>query len=84
MEGEICQHLNVFLHKGWTQGLKMSWAADKGMQSDICQSIQLPMAWSSLFNMVRGALGVGCTLYRTEHSWPVGNSFGREPSLLET
>lgn len=36
------------------QGRKISRAADKGRQSDICQSRQLPMAGSSLFNTVWG------------------------------
>lgn len=37
------------------RGLKISWAADKRMQSDICQSIHLPMVWRSLFLVVWGS-----------------------------
>lgn len=36
--------------------MKMSWAADKGMQSDIPQSMPLPMAGSPLFDTVWGGL----------------------------
>jgi hypothetical protein len=53
--GEICQHLSLFLCKGWT-GFENELGADKGMQCDICHSIHLPMAWSSLFNTVWGSL----------------------------
>lgn len=81
--GEICQPLSLFLHKGWT-GLEISWAADKRMQSDICQSIHLPMVWWSLFLMIWGLSHVGCTRYPTGCFLPTGNSFGRDPSLLET
>lgn len=44
-------------------GVKINWAADKGTQSDICQSPQLPMAGSSLFHTVRGlsAWAAHCT-----------------------
>lgn len=48
-------------------GMKISRAADKGMQSDICQSMQLPMTGSSLFNMVWGlpAKAAHCTELNT-------------------
>lgn len=79
MEGKICQHLSLFLYKGWTRVGKISRATDKGMQSDICQSMQLPMAGSSLFNTVRGLAAKAAHRTAWNTPCPLGTHLERTP-----
>lgn len=83
MEGGICQDLSLFLHEGWT-GLENKLGGRQRNAIALSANRSTCQWFGGLCFSWFGALNVGCTRYPTGCSLPTGNSFGRDPSLLET